>query len=63
MFSVKLLITKISEFNLETNLAFLVYLKAFDKVKKKKLFELLLLFVFLTSQPTVVVFSQPSIGL
>jgi hypothetical protein len=36
----KLLIEKRREFNLETHLAFLDYVKAFDKVKRDKLFEI-----------------------
>jgi replication-associated recombination protein RarA len=41
LFSVKLLIRKRRELNLETRLAFLDYVKAFDKVKRDKLFEIL----------------------
>jgi hypothetical protein len=37
----KLLIERIKEFNLETQLAFLDYVKAFDSVQKRKLFEIL----------------------
>jgi hypothetical protein len=37
----KLLIEKTRDFNLETNLAFLDYVKASDKVKMDKLFEIL----------------------
>jgi hypothetical protein len=40
LFSVELLIQKRREFNLGTHLAFLDYVKAFDKVKKDKLFEI-----------------------
>ena len=41
LFSIKLLIEKSREFNLKTHLAFLDYVKAFDKVKRDKLFEIL----------------------
>jgi hypothetical protein len=37
----KLLIEKRRELNLETHLAFLDYVKAFDDVKRAKLFEIL----------------------
>jgi hypothetical protein len=40
-FSMKLLIEKRREFNLETHLAFIYYVKAFDKVKRSKMFEIL----------------------
>ena len=41
LFSMKLRIGKRIEFNLETHSAFLDYVKAFDKVKRDKLFEIL----------------------
>jgi hypothetical protein len=39
--SMKLLIEKRRGFNLETHLAFLDYVKVYDKVKRDKLFEIL----------------------
>ena len=41
LFGVKLLIEKNQEFNLETHLAFVDYVKASGKVKREKLFEIL----------------------
>jgi predicted RNA binding protein with dsRBD fold (UPF0201 family) len=41
LFSTKLLIEKRTEFNLETHLAFLDNVKASDKMKREKLFEIL----------------------
>jgi len=37
----KLIIEKRREFNLESHFAFLDYVKAFDRVKRDKLFEIL----------------------
>jgi len=41
LFSTKLNIKKRRELNLETHLTFLDYVKAFDNVKREKLFEIL----------------------
>ena len=41
LFSMKLLVEKRREFNLETQLAFIDYVNAFDKVERDKLFEIL----------------------
>jgi len=41
LFSMKLLVEKRREFNLETQLAFIDYVSAFDKVERDKLFEIL----------------------
>ena len=41
LFSMKLLIENRREFNLQTHLAFLDYVKNFNKVKREKLFEIL----------------------
>jgi len=41
LFSMKLLIEKRRELNLETHLTYLDYVKAFDTVKREKLFEIL----------------------
>jgi len=41
LFSTKLLTENRREFNLETHLTFLDYVKAFDNVKRDKLFEIL----------------------
>jgi hypothetical protein len=41
LFSMKLLVEKRREFNLETHLAFIDYVNALDKVERDKLFEIL----------------------
>jgi hypothetical protein len=41
LFSIKLLIENRREFNFKTRLSFLNYMKAFDKVTRNKLFEVL----------------------